>query len=96
MARFSLRQLEALVAVADTKNFNRAGDYMHLSSSTISNLIAELEDRLGFPVFDRTTRKVSLTIAGRALSGFRYCGKCYHGTWAGITKYCVNHDPLIC
>ncbi|MEP1444708.1 MAG: LysR family transcriptional regulator [Paraglaciecola sp.] len=65
MARFSLRQLEALVAVADTKNFNRAADYMYLSSSTISNLIAELEDRLGFPVFDRTTRKVSLTVAGR-------------------------------
>lgn len=65
MAHISLRQLKAFVAVAEAKNFNRAAEVLHLSSSTVSNLIAELEARLEFPLFVRTTRKVSLSDKGR-------------------------------
>lgn len=65
MAHISLRQLTAFVAVAEAKNFNRAAESLHLSSSTVSNLIAELEDRIEFPLFIRTTRKVSLSKKGR-------------------------------
>jgi DNA-binding transcriptional LysR family regulator len=65
MAHISLRQLSAFVAVAEMKNFNKAAENLCLNSSTVSNLIAELEDRLEFPLFIRTTRKVGLSEKGR-------------------------------
>jgi DNA-binding transcriptional LysR family regulator len=65
MAHISLRQLQAFVSVAETKNFNRAAESLHLSPSTVSSLIAELESRLEFNLFERTTRHVSLSSRGR-------------------------------
>lgn len=70
MTRFSLRQLQAFVAVTETKNFIRASESMHLSASAVSNLVADLEDRLGFSVFERTTRKVALSPRGREFLGY--------------------------
>lgn len=70
MSRFSLRQLEAFIAVTEAKNFIRASENMHLSASAVSNLVADLEDRLGFSVFERTTRKVALTTRGREFLGY--------------------------
>lgn len=67
MPHISLRQLTAFVAVAEAKNFNRAAENLHLSPSTVSNLIAELEDRIEFPLFTRTTRKVALSAKGGEL-----------------------------
>jgi len=64
MAHISLRQLTAFVAVAEAKSFNQAAENLNLSSSTVSNLIAELEDRIEFSLFERTTRKVSLSEKG--------------------------------
>lgn len=63
---FSLRQLEALVAVADTGSFTRAADHLHLSPSAVSQLIIELEAGVGYKLFDRHTRKVILSPAGRS------------------------------
>lgn len=65
MAHISLRQLQAFVSVAEAKNFNRAAESLHLSPSTVSSLIAELEARLGFALFERTTRHVSVSARGR-------------------------------
>jgi DNA-binding transcriptional LysR family regulator len=63
--KFNPRQLCAFVAVADTGSFARAGDRLSLSTSAISQLVSELESLIGFRLFDRTTRTVSLTPAGR-------------------------------
>lgn len=63
---FSIRQLQALVTVADTGSFSRAAEHLHLSPSAVSQLILELEGGLGFKLFDRTTRRVALSPAGRA------------------------------
>lgn len=63
---FSIRQLQALVAVADTGSFSRASEHLHLSPSAVSQLVQELESGLGFKLFDRSTRKVVLSPAGRA------------------------------
>ncbi|MBR9911727.1 MAG: LysR family transcriptional regulator [Gammaproteobacteria bacterium] len=65
MPHISLRQLKAFVAVAEAKNFNRAAENLYLSSSTVSNLIADLETRIEFPLFIRTTRKVTLSEKGK-------------------------------
>lgn len=69
LSRITLRQFEAFSAVADTRGFGSAGQRMGLSSSAVSQLVAELEATLGFRVFDRHTRRVELSSAGREFLG---------------------------
>lgn len=61
-----LRQLEYLVAVAEEQNFTRAAERVHISQSGISAQIRQLERELGAELFDRSTRTVTLTVAGKA------------------------------
>jgi len=63
--RFTPRQLSAFIAVNDVGSFAKAAERLSLSTSAISQLISELESLIGFRLFDRTTRTVSLTPAGR-------------------------------
>lgn len=65
LAHFTPRQLAAFLAVTDVRNFGKAGERLNLSPSAVSQLIAELETAVGFRLFDRTTRSVSLSPAGR-------------------------------
>lgn len=57
--------LEEVVAIADAGSFVGAAARLGLSTSHISRSVARLEDRLGAMLFNRTTRKVSLTDTGR-------------------------------
>lgn len=63
---FTLRQLDAFRAVADTGSFTGAARLLHLTPSAMSQLIIELESMLGYKLFERSTRKVVLSTAGRA------------------------------
>jgi DNA-binding transcriptional LysR family regulator len=69
LSRMTIRQFEAFAAVADTLSFSAAGERLGLSASAVSQLIAELEATLGFRVFDRSTRRVALSSAGRDFVG---------------------------
>lgn len=60
----SLNQLRAFVAVAEFGSFTQAARHLHLTQSAVSVLIKELEREVGIGLFDRTTRKISLTEAG--------------------------------
>ncbi|WP_410676552.1 LysR family transcriptional regulator [Amycolatopsis sp. cmx-4-68] len=60
----NLRQLECFLAVADELHFARAADRLHLSPASVSEAIAALERRVGGPLFDRSSRRVSLTAHG--------------------------------
>jgi DNA-binding transcriptional LysR family regulator len=66
----TLRQLEAFVAVADTRNFTRAAQRLHTAQSAISLLVKELEADLGVRLLDRTTRHVELTNPGIEFRGY--------------------------
>jgi DNA-binding transcriptional LysR family regulator len=65
MMNISFRQLRAAMAVADQGSFTRAADSLHLTQSACSGLVRDLETGLGVRLFDRTTRRVAMTSAGR-------------------------------
>jgi len=60
-------ELKAFVAVVDRASFARAADHLGLSRSALSQVIRQLESRLGVRLLNRTTRSVSPTEAGRRL-----------------------------
>src|SRR3954466_16039713 len=62
-----LRHLRYFDAVAETLNFTRAAERLHVTQSTLSHQIKQLEDELGSPLFDRAGKKVRLTEAGEML-----------------------------
>lgn len=63
----STRQLRAFRLAAQHHNFARAAEALFITPSGLSVLIKELESRVGFRLFDRTTRHVELTPHGREL-----------------------------
>ena len=67
MSRIPLNFLPTFVAVAQLETLRAAADSLHLTHSAVSQQIAELESRIGFPLFDRRGRRVHLNAAGQAL-----------------------------
>jgi LysR family hydrogen peroxide-inducible transcriptional activator len=63
----SLRQLEYVVAVADTLGFHRAAERCHVSQPTLSAQVQQLEEVLGVRLFERDRRGVLLTRAGEEI-----------------------------
>ena len=61
----TLKQVRAFLAVAQAGSFTGAANRLHLTQSAVSVLISELELVFGLRLFDRTTRLVQLTEAGR-------------------------------
>lgn len=61
-----LRQMEVVVAVAETGGFTAAARRLHVVQSAVSSTVRALERELGTPLFDRTTHRVALTRAGEA------------------------------
>lgn len=65
MKRIEVRELEYFLAVADTLHFARAADQLGMAPPPLSRAIARLERRLRVTLFERTSRRVELTAAGR-------------------------------
>jgi DNA-binding transcriptional LysR family regulator len=63
---YTLRELECFAAVADELSFTRAARRLHLAQPPLSRHIRALEEKIGAQLFDRQTRTVALTPAGRA------------------------------
>lgn len=62
-----LKQLAHFVAVAEERHFTRAARRLHVAQSTISSSVRALEYEFNAALFVRSTRRVELTDAGRAL-----------------------------
>src|SRR5437868_2059324 len=63
----SIRQLEYVIAVADTLGFHRAAERCHVSQPTLSAQIQQIEGVLGVRLFERDRRQVLLTHAGEEI-----------------------------
>jgi LysR family hydrogen peroxide-inducible transcriptional activator len=62
-----ISQLRYFLKVAERKNFTRASEDLAMTQPALSRSIAKLEEEIGQPVFERQTRMVMLTDAGRLL-----------------------------
>lgn len=62
----SIREFRAALAVLQHRNFSRAAHSLGVSQPALSVTIAELETRLGIPLFHRTTRSVQPTEIGKS------------------------------
>ena len=59
-------QLQYFVAAAESRSFTKAAEQYYISQTAVTQQIHLLEQMLGCPLFDRSTRPVSLTPAGKA------------------------------
>lgn len=61
----NLHQIECVLAVAKYNSFSLAADSCYISQSSLSQQIANLEKELGVSLFNRTTRSIQITEAGK-------------------------------
>jgi len=64
-----LRLLRAFAVLAEELNFGRAAERLHVTQPALSAQVRQLEQKLGMPLFVRSTRRVGLTAEGAALLG---------------------------
>ncbi|MDD4080474.1 MAG: LysR family transcriptional regulator [Eubacteriales bacterium] len=64
-----LANLQAFIAVVDEGNFTRAADKLYVAQSTVSRLVADLEDELGCQLIRRDKHKMEITQAGTLIYG---------------------------
>ena len=63
----SLAETTAFVAVVELKSFTKAAKQLALSPPRVSEMVRNLEERLGVRLVERTTRSVAPTAAGERL-----------------------------
>jgi DNA-binding transcriptional LysR family regulator len=80
-----LNLITSFVSVAEHLSFIAAANVIGTSPSTISRKVSRLEDALGLRLFERTTRRVALTEAGRL----------YHAQCVQIVNHLANADAMI-
>ncbi|MEV0968235.1 LysR family transcriptional regulator [Microtetraspora glauca] len=66
--KFTLRQVEVFLAVAECLHFGRAAEKLHISQPTVSQEVARLERSVGLALLDRSRRTVTLTPAGTVMA----------------------------
>ena len=67
MVEPTLAETNAFVAVLEQKSFSKAAKYLNLSPPRVSEMVRQLEERLGVRLVERTTRSVAPTVAGERL-----------------------------
>jgi LysR family transcriptional regulator, regulator for bpeEF and oprC len=68
-----LRAMQYFVKIAETKSFSLAARDLKVSQSAVSKVLTGLEEALGFSLFNRSTRRLALTVSGAA-----YLESCRH------------------
>lgn len=64
---FSSQQIQYILTLTEVQNFSRAAEACFVTQPTLSMQIKKAEEAVGFPIFDRNTNPLELTIAGKKL-----------------------------
>jgi LysR family positive regulator for ilvC len=83
--------LSVFLSVADTLNFSRSGELLHMSVSAVSRTIQRLEEELGQPLLERDNRRVRLTGAGRE---FREYARSATAEWQRVRRKLGSDEEL--
>ena len=67
MIKITIRQMQYFEALAQTLHFGRAAEAVGVSQPALSAQVAEMEERLGCRLFDRTGKAVRMTDEARAM-----------------------------
>ena len=65
-----MRPLKHFLVLADSLHFGRASEACHVSPSTLSRSIRQLEEQLGVSLFERDNRHVALTRQGETFQTY--------------------------
>lgn len=98
----SLRQLEYLIALSDTRHFRKAAEQMGVSQPTLSAQLAELERRLGVQLVERNTSGVLMTPVGErvlaharqvasSVQAIRELAQSHRGGLSGVLRMGLPH-----
>lgn len=85
------QQIETFIQVAENLNFARAAEILNITQSAVSRQINALETELGTKLFQRSTRTVSLTLAG---IDFLSDAKDIYTKLQFVTAKIKNHEQL--
>ncbi|MCU4391241.1 LysR family transcriptional regulator [Acinetobacter courvalinii] len=64
---WTFKQFNYLITIVETGGFIAASEKLFIAQSALSRQIKNLEEELGFEIFDRSEKKIKLTVAGEAL-----------------------------
>lgn len=85
------RLLTIFLSVADTLNFSRSAELLHMSVSAVSRAIVRLEEELGQALLARDNRSVSLTPAGQEFRGY---ARTALAQWEEVQRKLGSQDEL--
>ncbi len=85
------RALSVFLSVAETLNFSRTSEILHMSVSAVSRSIGRLEAELGHALLERDTRRVRLTAAGKE---FREYARRAVADWQQLRRTLGSSDQL--
>lgn len=86
-----IKQVQYFLSVASLGSFSSAADELYISQSSLSKQIIVLEKELGIPLFDRSKRKIALTLAGETfLKHARNIQAEYHVLMADLGEHKNN------
>lgn len=71
-AKMDIRNIHTFIRVAELKSFTKAAEELNYVQSTVTMQIQQLEKELGYPLFDRIGKKVSLTSLGVEFLTYAY------------------------
>jgi len=87
-----LRHLRYFIALAETLSFTRAAERVHVTQSTLSHQIHQLEEEIGHALFERVGRRVLLSPAGENFLG--YASRALREVDQGVAELLRNPNEL--